>query len=315
MKSRKRLGIWWPIATSTIKRYSLFRFDRQAAAERNHAGERLGAGIPEQNEQHLSELQHDHQRYTEGGAFNFRAAPKGVTFRYRMPACGKIRVEAFAWVTEMMPPPETLDLSRRILTSETVDGKPSEPTGSATFRVCEKLRQSLCALAGVAGYQALLSRALTLAKAEAPGLSAVQVTADGYLQGLSELAPQTDKDLARGGEVILLAQLLELFLSFIGEALTLRLVQEVAPHLTVTTKSGRSTPFETILQEANQLKNASERLKSLAEQHPVVEDALMSISGSITNTATLLEVLVHVRDESDSLRKTLPKKQTGLYVM
>ena len=213
----------------------------------------------------------------------------------------------------MMPPPETLDLSRRILASETVEGKPSEPTGSATLRVYEKLRQNLCALAGVAGYQALLSRALTLAKAEAPGLSAVQVTADGYLQGLSN--PQIDKDHAQEGEVILLAQLLGLFLSFIDEALTLRLVQDVAPHLTVTTKSGRSSPFETILQEANQLKNASERLMSLAEQHPVVEDALMSISGSITNTATLLEVLVHIRDESDSLRKTRPKEQSGLYVM
>ena len=215
----------------------------------------------------------------------------------------------------MMPPPETLDLSRRILAFETVEGKPSEPIGSATLRVYEKLRLHLCALAGVAGYQALLSRALTLAKAEAPSLGAIQVSADGYLQGFSELTPQIDKNQAQEGEVILLAQLLGLFLSFIGEALTLRLVQDVAPHLTVTTKSGRSAPFETILQEASQLKNASERLKSLAEQHPVVEDALMSISGSITNTATLLEVLVHIRDESDSLRKSLPKEQTGFYVM
>jgi hypothetical protein len=213
----------------------------------------------------------------------------------------------------MMPPPETLDLARRILAFEAIEGKRSEPIQSAAVLVYEKLRLHLCALAGVAGYQALLSRALTMARTEAPSLGAVQVTADGYLQGLSEL--QIDKDHAQEGEVILLAQLLGLFLSFIGEALTLRLVQDVAPHLTVTTKSGRSAPFETILQEANQLKNASERLQSLAEQHPVVEDALMSISGNITNTATLLEVLVHIRDESDSLRKTLPKEQTGLYVM
>lgn len=215
----------------------------------------------------------------------------------------------------MMPPPETLDLARRILAFEAIEGKRSEPLQSAAVLVYAKLRQHLCALAGVAGYQALLSRALTMARTEAPSLSAVQVTADGYLQGLNELAPQIDEDQAQEGEVILLAQLLGLFLSFIGEALTLRLVQDVAPYLTVTTKSGRSAPFETILQEANQLKNASERLKSLAEQHPVVEDALMSISGSIINTATLLEVLVHIRDESDNLRKTLPKEQTGLYVM
>jgi hypothetical protein len=215
----------------------------------------------------------------------------------------------------MMPPPETLDLSRRILTFETAEGEPSGPTRAATVRVYEKLRQHLCALAGVVGCQALLSRALTLAKAEAPGLSKVQVTADGHLQGLSELAPQIGTDQAHEGEVILLAQLLGLLLSIIGEALTVRLVQNLAPHLTVAAKSGRSAPFETILQEANRLKDASERLKSLADQHPVVEDALMSISGSITNTATLLEVLVHIRDKSDSLRETLPNEKTGLFVM
>lgn len=212
-----------------------------------------------------------------------------------------------------MPPPETLDLARHILAFEAIEGKRSEPIQSAAVLVYERLRLHLCALAGVAGYQALLSRALTMARTEAPSLSAVQVTADGYLQSLSE--QKIDKEHAQEGEVILLAHLLGLFLSFIGEALTLQLMRDVAPHLTVATKSGRSSPFEAILQEASQLKNASERLKSLAEEHPVVGEALMSISGSITNTATLLEVLVHIRDESDSLRKTLPKEQTGLYVM
>jgi hypothetical protein len=215
----------------------------------------------------------------------------------------------------MIPSPETLNLARRILAYEAVEGKPSEPTGPAAILVYEKLRLHLCALAGVAGYQALLSRALTLARAEVPSLGVLQVTADGHLQGLSELEPQTEKDHALEGEVILLAQLLELFLSFIGEALTLRLVQDVAPHLTVT-KSGTSTPFETILQEVERLKNVSERLESLADQHPVVEGALMGISGNIRNTVTLLEVLVHIRGDSDSLRTNVPKQQPGPpYVM
>jgi hypothetical protein len=214
----------------------------------------------------------------------------------------------------MMPPPETLDLARRILANETVEGKSSERK-SAAILVNEKLRLHLCALAGVAGYQGLLSRALTLAKEDAPNLSAVQVTADGYLQGLIDLEPQIDEDPAQQGGVILLAQLLGLFLSFIGEALTFRLVQDVAPHLTVTTKSSISTPFETILQEVDQLKNVSERLKSLADQHPVVEDALMSISGNISNTASLLEVLVHIRGESGTPLKNVSKQEAGPYVM
>src|SRR5512142_1397833 len=141
----------------------------------------------------------------------------------------------------MMPPPETLDLARRILAFEANEGNRSEPIQSACVLVYEKLRLHLCALAGVAGYQALLARALTMAKTEAPSLGAVQVTADGYLQGLSEL--QVDKDHPQEGDVILLAQLLGIVLSFIGETLTLRLVRDVAPHLTVTTKSGRSSPF------------------------------------------------------------------------
>jgi len=47
-----------------------------------------------------------------------------------------------------------------------------------------------------------------------------------------------------------------------------------------------------ILHEAQQLHNVSDRLDSLADQHPVVSEALITISGSVRNTATLLEVLV-----------------------
>jgi len=47
-----------------------------------------------------------------------------------------------------------------------------------------------------------------------------------------------------------------------------------------------------ILREATQLYNVSDRLDLLAEEHPVVSEALITISGSLRNTATLLEVLV-----------------------
>jgi hypothetical protein len=50
-----------------------------------------------------------------------------------------------------------------------------------------------------------------------------------------------------------------------------------------------------ILHEAQQLYNVSDRLDSLAEEHPVVSQALIRISGSVRNTATLLEVLVATR--------------------
>jgi hypothetical protein len=51
-------------------------------------------------------------------------------------------------------------------------------------------------------------------------------------------------------------------------------------------------PSNAILHEAQQLHSVSNRLDSLAEEHPVVSEALITISGSVRNTATLLEVLV-----------------------
>jgi len=51
-------------------------------------------------------------------------------------------------------------------------------------------------------------------------------------------------------------------------------------------------PSSAILHEAQQLHNVSNRLDLLSEEHPVVSEALITISGSVRNTATLLEVLV-----------------------
>jgi hypothetical protein len=128
-----------------------------------------------------------------------------------------------------MNPTVSQNLAGCLLAYEAAAGKNSEPTESAAFRVCEKLRQPLCSLAGVAGFRSLLSRALVLARAEVPSLSTVQVAADGSLKGLDELGPQRDKDMAKEGGALLIAQLLGLLLTFIGEGLTLRMVQDVWP--------------------------------------------------------------------------------------
>jgi hypothetical protein len=47
-----------------------------------------------------------------------------------------------------------------------------------------------------------------------------------------------------------------------------------------------------ILHEAQQLYNVSDRLDVLADQHPLVSEALITISGSVRHTASLLEVVV-----------------------
>jgi hypothetical protein len=56
-------------------------------------------------------------------------------------------------------------------------------------------------------------------------------------------------------------------------------------------------PYESILEEVQQLNDVSERLELLAAQHPLVEGALISVCGNIRNTATLLEVLVSIRND------------------
>jgi hypothetical protein len=54
-------------------------------------------------------------------------------------------------------------------------------------------------------------------------------------------------------------------------------------------------PSNAILREVQQLYNVSDRLDLLAEEHPIVSEALVTISGSVRNTATLLEVIVATR--------------------
>ena len=136
----------------------------------------------------------------------------------------------------MTTPPEMRDLVHRLLTYEAVAGKASEPMESATLRVYEKLRQGLGEFAGVAGFQSLASRALALAKPEAPSLSAARVTAEGSLQGLGKFESQIDIDKDRAAEypageggIILISRLLGLLLIFLGEALTLSLLRVTWP--------------------------------------------------------------------------------------
>ena len=51
-------------------------------------------------------------------------------------------------------------------------------------------------------------------------------------------------------------------------------------------------PFAAILREVDQLHNVSTRLEELAEQHLPISEALLTIAGSVRDTATVLAVLV-----------------------
>ena len=127
------------------------------------------------------------------------------------------------------PRPALRELARWLLAFEAAAGKPPGQKSPGAFSVCGKLRRHLSVLAGVAGFRSLLSRALTLAKAEIPWLDAVRIREDGSLEwpGANELRRGTEETAK--GEAAIVAQLLGLLVSFIGEALTLLLVREVWP--------------------------------------------------------------------------------------
>ena len=195
-----------------------------------------------------------------------------------------------------MLPSQTRDLAQRLLAYENAAGKTSEPTEVAAFSAWERLRQPVITLAGVAGLRPLLSRALTLAKAEAPSLSAVQVSADGSLQGLDELRSQVDADQTREAGIILITELLGLLVRVVGEAMTLQLVTpEILPDFRFLSKSGIPIGFEAILNEVDDLQGVSARLEGLAEQYPPVTEALRTLSGNVLNTATVLAVVAALK--------------------
>jgi hypothetical protein len=126
-------------------------------------------------------------------------------------------------------------LARAVLLAES--GGAGEPAASpaAAERVVARLDGRLSGLIGVAGYQALLGRAMRLARAEVPGLALVSedTQALGEVRGLSAFAAaqgQAPATLAAGFTAIV-AHLIDLLAAFIGAPLTARFVREIWPDL------------------------------------------------------------------------------------
>ena len=129
--------------------------------------------------------------------------------------------------------PQVRDFAERLIAYETRGNNSSGTKNPAAFPVFEKLRPHLASLMGNTGFRALLSRALVRAEAEVPSLRAVQVNADGSLAASDKLEMQADPEELARGSVVLVAQLLGLLVAFIGETLTLRLIREVWPKLSL----------------------------------------------------------------------------------
>jgi hypothetical protein len=129
--------------------------------------------------------------------------------------------------------PAIRNLARRLIALESARA-PSDGLIDEAVQACDKLRVPLGKLAGVAGFRSLMARAMALATAEVPWLESVQVRADGSLEGFD--AARLPQGAVPGGEagVVVVAQLLGLLVTFIGEPLTLRFVRDAWPDASVT---------------------------------------------------------------------------------
>ena len=123
------------------------------------------------------------------------------------------------------------EFAKRLMAHETKGNKSSGKSVPEAFQVYDRLGPPLATLMGTGGFRALISRSLALASAEVPWLRAVQVKADGSLEGLESLSAQLDQKEFLEGRVVLLAQLLGLLEAFIGPSLTLRLMGDVWPQV------------------------------------------------------------------------------------
>jgi hypothetical protein len=200
------------------------------------------------------------------------------------------------------------DWARKLIASEAEADSTTAQTEFATLRVYQRLRLQFRAPVGVDAFQALASRALSVAKSQFPGLRAVSVTANGDLRGLDEV--ESALNLSEDSEVgiILITQMLRLFITLLGEDATVRLIEDAPLRVEAkvnldTTGTSLSTtdtsylgPFKDISLEAEQLRQVSERLETLTDTYDGV-DEMMSVAGNIRSIATVLDVFTLIRSK------------------
>ena len=229
----------------------------------------------------------------------------------------------------MLPPQKTRDLARSLVASEAEASTTSLQTEAATVRVYERLRRQLGSSVGVDGFQALASRALALAKAESSRLNVVQIAANGVLRGLGEAESQTDTDEDGEAGVNLIAQLLWLFLTFLGEATTLRLIEDLSLQVEVSTEPATNPAdatdseadrlvvaavFGDLLLEIDRLRSVSERIETLAAKHSGMEEGLVSVAGNIRSIATVLDIFTLIRSKAGGPQEDATNLQTNGYM-
>lgn len=131
-------------------------------------------------------------------------------------------------------------LARQLIARERArSSSPPSESDYPALRICEELRIPLTAYAGAIGFRSLLRRALNLARAEEPRLTALMVDDTGVIVVPEDFQAAHPPSVAAPIGEALVVHLLLLLEIFIGAALTLRLVHEVWP--TVAAKTPKTS--------------------------------------------------------------------------
>ena len=121
------------------------------------------------------------------------------------PSVRRLTGQIIAAEATLAPPPDGVDARERY----------------PSVRVVERLCVCLTRFAGADGFAALLRRSLALATVDVPALHGVRIQGNCRLEGIEESGAD--------GVTAVTAHLLSLLVTFIGEALTLRLLREAWP--------------------------------------------------------------------------------------
>lgn len=123
------------------------------------------------------------------------------------------------------PSPAFQSTAQRLI-EEAAKGEEESALVGAVEQVFQRLHEHLRKLVGAVGFRTLLTRALQIARADAPALTAIEVTKEGWIAGLSEALVGRSRAEALAAPVLLLAHFLALLAAFLGEDLALHVVSE-----------------------------------------------------------------------------------------
>lgn len=129
-------------------------------------------------------------------------------------------------------PPSIMELARQLLSFEATQCPGQDTSGRAIENIYIKLGARLTVLIGQRGFVALVERALHLARRETPTLAALSIDPHppNNLAGAREVA-NVRADDAETPFVGVVAHLIWLLMSFIGEHLSMQLIFGIWPHL------------------------------------------------------------------------------------